>query len=90
MVVYVVKGSTDVVKEEAFFEDGKLDFVGTYRNGLEHGLWKYYWPNGILKVEEHYEDGLEQGECRYFTDTGQLMRFVLYNKGEPVKVIKYE
>jgi antitoxin component YwqK of YwqJK toxin-antitoxin module len=90
MVVYVFKGTTEVVKEEAYFEDGKLDFVGTFQDGLESGVWKYYWPNGILKTEEHYENGMEQGECRYFTETGQLVRFVLYDKGEPVKVIKYQ
>ena len=89
MVVFVVHGTKDIVRDESYYPNGKMDYCGEYRDGVEDGTWKYYWPNGMLKTVEHYVDGLEEGECRHFNEQGKLVKFILYKKGNPVKTLEY-
>jgi antitoxin component YwqK of YwqJK toxin-antitoxin module len=81
VVVYTLGDSNERVKEELYYENGKLDYVGTYKNGVEHGDWIYYWPNGKMKSFEHYERGLEEGIAYDCDENGQKTIEYHYRKG---------
>lgn len=85
VVVYTIGEQHERVKEELYFDNGQLDYVGNYRNGIEHGEWKYYWRNGQLKSYEFYFRGREEG-LHYDCDSlGQRTHEYLYRKGILIK-----
>ena len=68
---------------ETYYENGRLKEVGTYKDGKEDGLWKFYgrW-NGRLKQEGIIKDGEEEGLHKFYNDNGQLGTEVSYKDGE--------
>lgn len=72
-------------------EGGKLLFVkynqyrqkmaeGQLVNGLEQGVWKYYYPNGTMKYEMTYDKGEQSGTISYFFKNGKPYYEMNYNK----------
>lgn len=88
VVVYVPAGEKQRVKEEVYFSNGKLDYVGHYKNGVEHGKWTYYWENGKIKSEETYVRGLEEGTMWDYDESGKKIKEYEYKKGVLVKETK--
>ncbi len=87
MVVYVKPGTQEIVFEELFFESGRLNYSGSYKNDVEHGTWTYYWPSGNLKLTETYSNGLEEGISKHYNEQGKLTKEVTYSKGNVVKEV---
>lgn len=81
VVVYTKGEDHDRVKEELFYENGQLDYVGHYKNGREHGKWIYYWENGNLKSEEYYFKGKEEGVMYDYDENGKKSKEYRYVKG---------
>ncbi len=50
--------------------NGELASEGTYKDGLEHGLWTDFHPNGQIAVKGHYEDGKEVGVWEFWDADG--------------------
>jgi uncharacterized protein len=51
---------------------------GQLLNGLEQGVWKYYYPNGELKYERSYDKGNSDGSFKYFYKNGKLYYEINY------------
>lgn len=45
-----------------FFENGQLQIMGNFKNGLPNGKWMYYNFKGFLRQEAHFIDGKLSGE----------------------------
>ena len=82
MVVWCKPGSQEIVKEETFYDNGSPDYVGYYKSDLEHGNWKFYWKNGVLKSECTYANGLEEGVSKEYDESGKLVKEVVYLHGQ--------
>ena len=91
VVVYVVqKGKvSERVKQEVFYPNGKLDYVGHYKNGTEHGIWTYYYEDGTKMAEETWEDGKEDGIHYEYRSDGTLQREQHYRRGKLIKDIMH-
>jgi TonB family protein len=50
-VVYATDGSGNGVAR-SWYSDGTTSGQGTTRNGMKHGVWKYYRPDGTMTTEE--------------------------------------
>lgn len=62
-----------------FFENGNLEKIGYYNdNGKEEGIWKEYYDNGKLKLEENYSNGNYDGYVTEYYNNGQLNSKLLY------------
>jgi antitoxin component YwqK of YwqJK toxin-antitoxin module len=81
VVVYTHGAHHEKVKEELFFTNGSLDYVGHYKNGIEHGEWRYYWENGRLKSYELYDKGREEGLHYECDSLGRRTKEFFYRKG---------
>lgn len=81
VVMYTNGEHHERVKEELYFETGQLDYVGYYRNGIEHGEWKYFWENGKLKSYEYYEKGREEGIHYECDEMGNRVKEFYYRRG---------
>ena len=64
------------------FKTGKLVQTISYRDGLEEGVSKEYWPNGRLRGEVSYKQGVVDGVVRSYSAGGDLLTQLLYVKGE--------
>lgn len=61
------------VKEEQFYEDGKLEYTGTFNaNGKREGTWKYWYPNGNLWSTGQFLNGKRKGPSEVYYETGEL------------------
>jgi antitoxin component YwqK of YwqJK toxin-antitoxin module len=54
---------------------------GYYESGLRHGGWKYWYPNGIIRMALEYKDGLPDGKVLFYNKTGQLTAVEEYRNG---------
>ncbi len=54
----------------------------TWRNGIEHGLYKQNHKNGKLSSRSTYQNGVQQGPAYTFYDTGKLKREWTYKNGK--------
>lgn len=82
MVVYFLEsGTSEIIKEQVFYESGLLDYEGHYQNGVEHGAWTYFWPDGTIKSKEYYEYGLEEGTMFDYDESGTETVKYIYAKG---------
>lgn len=53
---------------------GKLVRSGTYRMGKPHGIWRTWWPSGILRDSLHFQEGELWGLQFYHDSTGKLIK----------------
>ena len=49
-----------------FFEEG------SFNNGKQEGIWKYYWANDLLGEKGTYKDGKQEGIWKSYDENGQL------------------
>lgn len=42
--------------------------IGNYVKGAKQGLWKTYYPNGLLIAEVNFKNDLKDGEARYYEE----------------------
>jgi len=85
VVYYLEEGTTNILKEQVYYEDGTLDYEGNYLDGIEHGYWTYFWEDGTLKSKEYYEYGLEEGVMYDYTSSGKKKVEYIYAKGVLIK-----
>ena len=86
----VEEGSKKVkVKEEVYWPNGNLDYVGNFKNGIEHGQWTYYYETGVKKAVEVWNKGKEVGVFYEFKPDGSLLLETHYKNGKVIKEVKY-
>lgn len=89
-VIYHLKGkemNAEKVKEEVYYENGKLEYTGEFKNGTEHGEWVYYYPSGNIKAKEYWKNGVEHGTWKEYHPDGQLAREIVYKDGKIVDTV---
>lgn len=90
VIHYQGKGDSAIkVKEEVYHANGKLDYVGRFKDGKEHGVWNYYYEDGTPKFTEHWENGLEEGLQVDFAPDGKVYRELYYEKGKLVRTVEH-
>lgn len=89
VVLYFHNTSHEMVKEEVFFPNGKLQWTGTYKNEMENGVWKYFYEDGTLKSEQPYTNGKEDGICVDYDAKGKKIKESHYSKGKLIKEVRY-
>lgn len=54
---------------KSWFDNGQIELVIEYINGIKNGIYKEYHENGILFEESKFENGIRVGQCnRCYTD----------------------
>lgn len=64
------------------YKTGKLIQTISYKEGLEDGVSKEYWPDGRLRGEVSYKQGVADGVVRSYSASGELLTQLLYVNGE--------
>ncbi len=89
VVLYLQGRGEEAVKvmEKVYYPNGKLDYVGRFKDGKEHGEWNYYYENGTPKYTEHWLNGLEDGVQIEYAPDGQVYLEKYYEKGRLVRTV---
>jgi hypothetical protein len=53
-------------------------------------LYKEYFENGKVKVEQEYTEGVANGDFRSFHPNGRLEMFAVYENGNPIYYFNYD
>jgi antitoxin component YwqK of YwqJK toxin-antitoxin module len=69
-----------------FYFGDKLEFVGSYVDGMPDGEHKYFYPNGIIKLEAKYSMGIPDGEWTKFDVFGVVETTWFYKSGELIRI----
>lgn len=64
------------------FKTGKLIQTISYKNGLEDGVSKEFWPDGRLRGEVSYTQGVVDGSVKSYSAGGELLTRLFYVNGE--------
>ena len=89
VVLYFDKTTDELMKEEVFFSNGNLQWMGNYKNNIENGTWKFYHENGKIKAEETYLNGKEHGISAQYDEYGKKTSESFWKHGKMIKEIKY-
>ncbi len=89
VVIYMKGKGEEAVKvmEKVYYPNGKLEYVGQFQNGVEHGEWTYYYENGTRKYVEQWANGVEHGIHYDYSPDGQIYRELHYEHGRLVKEV---
>jgi len=79
-----------------FDKDGRVITIITYKSGFiierelinrfdnsgkKHGLWKYFYPDGMVRLEGTFNHGLENGYFKEYDEVGNLFSTAKYAEG---------
>jgi antitoxin component YwqK of YwqJK toxin-antitoxin module len=89
VVIYTEGKGEEAVKvmERVYYPNGKLDYVGRFKDGREHGEWTYYYEDGTLKYKENWANGLEDGVQIEYAPDGQPYLEKYYENGKLVRTV---
>lgn len=76
-------GQVDTV----FFNDGKVQGIGTLINGQKNGKWTTYFDTGSIESEGHYKNNKRTGKWIWYHDNGVLCSKEKY-KNNKLKIRK--
>jgi uncharacterized protein len=58
--------------------NGVKTFEGRYESGAETGEWKYYHPNGKLRLTRTYQKGVLEGPAKEYSEREELIKKCYY------------
>jgi len=82
LITLTVYSQTDSLIE--YFNNGKIESIVHYKNGVRDGDAKFFWENGNIKQELYYFNGRVDGSVRNYNEKGimQEMFSIENNKRE--------
>ena len=66
-----------ILSDTIWHSNGKISAISTYKHGRKEGIYKEYYPTGMLRVEQMYVNGVQEGMYKSYFANGQI-----YNKGQ--------
>jgi antitoxin component YwqK of YwqJK toxin-antitoxin module len=68
------------------YDNGKLNFKGSFVDGRAQGKHKYYHRNGMIKQFGKYKFGNKEGNWKSYDEDGKLTITINYKRGVEVKI----
>lgn len=69
---------------KAYYQNGSLRQICSYRNDIKEGREIRYWPNGVKKMNANFNNGVLEGQFEEWDDAGNLICTRSYFKGKMV------
>lgn len=61
-----------------FYADNKLLSKQNYSNGLNDGMWVFYFENGKVQAKGRFDKGDREGKWKYYFENGNLKQIASY------------
>ena len=65
-----------------YHRGGEVWIEGSFKKGIPHGTWSYFYPNGQLRKKVVFDTGRPEGEWEVFREDGTLQAKKTYKKGK--------
>jgi antitoxin component YwqK of YwqJK toxin-antitoxin module len=62
-------------RSTSYWENGQKLKEGEHRDGLEHGVWRFWFENGTLAAEGRYEAGRKSDDWQYWDEDGKRIPY---------------
>jgi antitoxin component YwqK of YwqJK toxin-antitoxin module len=82
IVLHYDGSDTSTYKKEAFFESGKLEYVGNVVKGTKEGVWIWWYDNGKKKDQCKYLHGVDIDTIFHWYENGNFKRVDILLKGK--------
>ncbi|GHT14494.1 hypothetical protein AGMMS4956_12400 [Bacteroidia bacterium] len=66
---------------EQWDEQGRMQFEMMYKDGIQEGGVRYYYPNNQIRIEGQYQNNLRAGKWTFYDIHGKILRSVEYTNG---------
>ena len=66
---------------QKFYENGNYQEIGSYENGVRHGYWKYFSPEGVCEAEGEYIQGKKEGNWKIWNQEKKEYKIINYKNG---------
>lgn len=70
-----------------WYDDGTIEYVGTYQHGVQHGTCTNYYRNGTKSVEQNFVRGALHGTSTEWDNTGVLISVAQYDNAKLVSTM---
>jgi len=67
-------------KQIAYYNNGQIQFMQQYLNGIKHGEYKDWYKNGQLRTIGYYNMGMRDGIWKWYDENGEMTLQVRYDK----------
>lgn len=67
----------------SYYDDGKINFRGKFKDDLKDGRWESFFMSGALKTVNNYEKNTYVGEYLQYHENGQISLKGQYKNGKP-------
>ena len=84
-IVYLFNNTNSMSGKSETYINGKLLSVSIFKNGKMNGVIKMYYENGKIGTVYNIKDNIQDGEAIEYDEDGNVIRKVLYKKGEIIK-----
>lgn len=64
-----------------WFENGQIEYLGSFKNGLREGLCTSWYTTGQIESKKTWKNGQLNGPCKYWTEQGDLQFNFVFEKG---------
>jgi len=64
-----------------YFENGRPEQVGEYRDGLRVGVWTRFYNSGAVRAQAEFRGGLQQGWLLSFDEQGERQQALRFQQG---------
>ena len=81
--MYLKNGEQDSISI-LYFEDGKINEIRSYEQGLMHGKWETYNSKGLKLAEAWYRNDKKDGIWRIWDESGILRYEMPYSNGQKI------
>lgn len=71
------------VLEERYYENGRKEMHGEFKDGKRHGEWTYWFQDGRKWTESRYENDLRIGKAIIWRESGYKNYEGSYSNGKP-------
>jgi hypothetical protein len=68
-----------------YFEGGRPQQIGEYRDGLRIGVWTRFFPSGAARAQAQFERRMQQGWLLSFDESGTRQKAVRFEMGTAVR-----
>ena len=61
------------------YVDGYKSSVQQYLNGVDYGVWIFYFPNGKIETKGKFKDGKRVRKWKYYYESGNIKQTSSYS-----------
>ena len=81
----IIIDDLDASELEERNDDGSVKFTVELKNGLKHGTYKEFYPDGKIRIKGKYKKDMKEGSWKLYDEDENLIEEILFSEGKEVE-----